>query len=624
MKIKNNYRYIYYVIFLLLFAIVRYKFACANFNLTDLEFKSIAISSSNLPFGIIKNTAIYDNFLPAYYFLIHFFAKYLTLFKATVSIKILNSLLALLTALFIFKIGRKLLNNWLGLFLAVLITLNHYFLYYSSLIAPYGLNFAIGAILIYFLINYLELPSKRHYKRLSLANCAMILCVEQGIIFVICELIVLYLQTSKKKQPQKLVFRLTNTAFISFLITLPLILTQLIIASNQIIVNTEGIGLNFDSFYLLLNDFVSPYLSFNMPQNQTQTTLGLLYSFFINPKINNINACKILLTLVYGSFIPICTLIFFSLKAYFKNYKNKVIGLISALNLIIILILCSNNHLILSPINAPMVFLSLIILMGYGIFLIKDEIIKIIFVTCLLGITLVKPNVNAYIIGMYQNQSTIAIIDSIIKERQIKKDTILIIPHQGRFAKLYYDKLSIMNFDFEQLKSNSKKEITRNLTSKDTKSINKYNVSKQLRKFLFENTLNRFLVQKLIKELVEQDNNSKEIIILADKSNVKLLSPRAIKKTALEEHYNIKPKKISILHPNLTPNKTKMLYDALKTKTFYNLVNIINSDFHITQIVEYKNVDNDIFKQKSNNYDIFSHLYLNKNSDMVIFVFRKN
>ena len=80
-------------------------------------------------------------------------------------------------------------------------------------------------------------------------------------------------------------------AFVVFLVMFVFYLIQYAKYSKMLIPPSyNGIGFNFSSLYLMLNEYFTPYLSFTSYEYQTKSTMGMLYSFFLNPDLKNINS----------------------------------------------------------------------------------------------------------------------------------------------------------------------------------------------------------------------------------------------------------------------------------------------------------------------------------------------
>ena len=160
MKINEKSKYILYIMLFIIFALVRFNYIYSSIGIIDTDFKSIAIASSSFPFGIIKNCAIYDYFSPVYYFFLHFM---LLISKNEIFIRIINAVIGLANIFIFINIGKKLLGRKLGIFLAVFLSVNHFYLYYSNLIAPYCLDFLMGSFLINALIDFIKKPNKKTF-----------------------------------------------------------------------------------------------------------------------------------------------------------------------------------------------------------------------------------------------------------------------------------------------------------------------------------------------------------------------------------------------------------------------------------------------------------------------------
>ena len=121
MKTKNNSKYILYAILFIIFVSIRLNYLSSFQEIENISFKSLAISNCIWPFGIIKETIINDTFLPSYYLIIG-------LLKNEILIRIFNTIVSLINIFVFVLIGKKLFNEKLGIFLALLIGINHFFL----------------------------------------------------------------------------------------------------------------------------------------------------------------------------------------------------------------------------------------------------------------------------------------------------------------------------------------------------------------------------------------------------------------------------------------------------------------------------------------------------------------
>ena len=483
------------------------------------------------------------------------------------------------------------------------------------------MTFLIQTLVINSLIDYLKKPTKKNFKALNLFNCLLILCDSLGFLYVIAELIILYLLGKRKKIYLKLNMRLIAFSFISFLIVFPILLVQYAIQTKLIIpTNFEGIRLNLNSIYLMLSEYVSPYLSFYAPETQTKSTLGLLYGFFVNPDFKNINTIKIIITLFYSSILPLLIIIYMSFRSYFKNYKLKLICLISLINFGLVLILMLFEKVEVQPINTIPIFITSLILLGYGIFTIKDKFIKFILISCIITIQIINPELSAFDITIYKNHPSITAIKNFIKEYYITSEDILIIPHNGKYISRYIKNQNVFNYDDTYLLVSKKNSMIRNLASKKAKRITKKNIQYLTKNYLKENKINNYIMTYFLDKTFQKEITPKRYILVIDKLNSKPISQNSIKKCANIENYSPKLRKIDFRYVDLAQNQPKILFDALSSKTTYNILGILNLHFELEAIAQYKKIENEYYKVDSHD-DIYKAIS-SYDSDYAFLIFK--
>lgn len=590
MKINNNLKFIFYIILFIVFILIRINHILLSGEIDEISFKGLAISNCVWPFGIIKETALNDNFMPLYYL-------FSGILRNEILIKIFNSIIALSNVLLVIKIGKKIHSEKLGLFLGIFLSLNHFFLYYTNLIAPYCLIFLVYTLIIDALFDYFKKPSKKNFKKVNILNCLLILADTFGFLFVLAELFVIYLFGKRKKIYSKESAKLLYFSFFAFLAAFPILITQFVVNSKLVILNNfNGVGFSISGLYLMLNDYVSPYLTYFAPEYQSKSTLGLIYSFILNPDFQNINSLKILITLFYGSILPLFVLIFFIVKACIKNYRLRLLYFISLLNFAILMFLVLIGKIELNPIYAANFFIAGMVVFGYGLFNLKDNYLKTIVIVCLLLIQLINPDVNAFNITIYKNYAVLNPVQTFIKEYKISNNDMLFMPHQGYFASKYFRNLRVFDYDDKYLQISKKNGIVKNLSNKKLKTINKKNIHYSMRNYLLQSKSNEYLTKYFVEKCFENQKQVDRIVVVIDKLNSKPISLEAIKKCANQRDYSPKLKKIDFAYMDLSQNQSKILFDALKSKTLYNFLNILNGNFRLSKIVEYKKIDNEYYK----------------------------
>lgn len=592
MKINYNSKYVLYIILFIIFILIRINHVLLSGEIEELSFKSLAISRCFYPFEILKETALSDTFLPAYYFIIG-------ILRNEIVIKVFNSILAFLNIYFLVIIGKKLLCEKLGLFLGAFLAINSFYLYYSGLISPWVLIILFQTLVINALIDYFKKPNKKTFNALNFFNCALILVDSFGFLFVISELILLHFIGKKDKIHSFYKTRFLNYSFIAFLVVLPILIIQYGISARYVISNFhDGIGLNISSLFLMLSEYTSPFLSFISPENQTKSILGFIYSFYMNPELNNINSLKILITLFYSSILPLIIIISMSIKAILENKNLKYIYYISLINLGFILILMLFEKIDTNPIYISNFFLTSLICCGYGIFSLKDNFIKSILIICLLIIQLINPDVNSFDITIKKNYAVLNPINIFIKENSISKEDLLIMPKCGKFGFFYFRKITnVFNYDDSHLQISKKNGILRNIISKKAKRISRKNINYLAHSYLLENKANSYISKYFIENAFnDKIETPKRFILIIDKLNSKPISQNSIIKFSSKHNYSPNLRKIDFRYADLNQSDSTKLLDALKSKTLYNFANILNTNFKLSKIVEYKKLENEYYK----------------------------
>ena len=620
MKINEKSKYILYIVLFIIFALVRFGYIFSSAGINDIDFKSLSIASSGFPFGIIKNCAIMDYFSPAYYFILHFI---MLISKNEIFIRTFSAIIGFINIFVLINIGKKLQGRKLGIFLALFLAVNHFYLYYSNLIAPYCIDFLIGSCLINSLIDFIKKPNKKHFKQLNIFNCAFILINPLNTLYVASEFAVLYFISEKRYFIIKIITIFGFNSIIAFVIIFPITIVQYAIINKMpISLNNEGIGLNLYSLGLMINEYISPYLSFLAPEMQTKSTLGMLYSFFLNTDIKNINTIKILITLFYSSILPILIAIIFTIKAYKKDYRLRILFLCAIINLSLILFLNIYETIDVNPIYCTQFFITCIILLGYGIFSIKDTVIQSIVIFCILTIQFINPEINSFNITINKKYATINAFNMFIKNQEINKQDLIIMPYLGNYARLYYKDLTFFNFDYSMLQKNTKNSFIKELINKNTKTINKNNIFYLLCDYLTNRRGNEYLTKYFIEECIEKLNPEGRIILVVDKLNSKPLTINTIDKIAQTNKYSPKLRKINPAISEIPKNQSKMLFEALKSKTLYEFLTLLENNFYCSKIIEYKKIDNDYYEIKNNSKNIIRAIS-STDSDYAFIIFHK-
>ena len=618
MKQIKTTNFIIYTAIFIIYLICRINYITSSTGINEIDFKTLSISSLSFPFEIIKETTLNSAFMPFYNFFLHFIQVFS---KNDLIIRYFNSAISLLNILIFIQIGKELLKGkkhlHFALFVGILLSVSHFFLYYTNLIAPYSLNLLVETVVFKYLIKYIKKPDEKNFKKLSASNCVCIIFDNFGFIFVFIEIFILYFL--KRKQIQNRFNNLITHSFIAFLCIIPILITKYIIHVNTLIPNTENeIGFNFSSLYLAINDMISPYLSFEAPDFQTKSTLGMLYGYFLNPQLSNINSLKIILTLFFSSILPIISIIILTTNAC----KNPILKIITKISAVYFLIISASLIGFKTPIHPYLffpIFISILIAFSYEITLIKDNFIKLTLIFCIFSIQFICPEINTFNLTIKKNYSTIGCINAFIKDYDNSKESFIIMPYLGKYGQFYFKKYLFMDFDNEMLKR--KNNITKNLVSKKAKTINKNNIHFLLQAYLIEKYPNEFLTRYFIENYDKKAQNADEIIVIIDKNNARPISKNSIIKCASNTEYNPEIKKIDFKNSNLSQNQAKTLYESIKSKTLYNILDLLTQSYYLKEIIEYKKIDSEYYKINTKEKNIYKAIN-SMDSDYAFIIFK--
>ncbi len=614
MKVIARTKYFAFVLLFVVFVFLRVFYNIKTNNITELDFQGLALSSASFPFGIIKETALNSNFTPLYFILIHFF-KNITL------LRIINGIFAFLTAGVMFLTGKALYGRALGYFLAFFLSVNHFFILYTNQISPYCLSFLIISLLIYSLVCFLKKQTKLNFLLLAIFNCAFIFADNFGFLFVGCELLVFYLICGKTKYLKQSVKKLFLISLIAFIVLSPILIIQFYNSIIQIIPDFySGIGLNLTSFFLMINDYFSPYLSFDVPEFQSKTTLAMLYSYIKTCSFWNLNSLKLFITLFYGSFLPLALLIFFIRKTVFKNRIFKILFYISISYFAFLMLLMMYQTIDVKPVYTYPFFFVCLIFLGLGIFQLKDKILRSFIIVSLFLIQFLQPNLNSFDIVLSRQTPTVNVFNQFIEQYQITPYDVIIMPYLGKYARFYYKGLNFADIDYNELKTNSKKSVLKGLVSKDAQKINKYSAKYYLEDFLLNYAPNDYLRQYFNDTVTDKLSNHGRIILFVDKINTKPYSNSQIFAVAKNNKYSTKLRKIDFNKNVILSNPYDELYSSLKSRFLYDIIFLLEENYILSDIAEYKKIDSEFYNLNLKNS--LAKALNNKKSDYAFFIFK--
>ena len=117
-----------------------------------------------------------------------------------------------------------------------------------------------------------------------------------------------------------------------------------------------------------------------------------------------------------------------------------------------------------------------------------------------------------------------------------------------------------------------------------------------MKDYLLQEPTNKYLMKYFFDRVYRKEDMPERFILVIDKGNSKPISKGAIIKCANQNLYSPHPKKLNFKQADLSQNDSEFLYNALKSKTLYNFASILNANFKLSEIVEYKKFNNEYYK----------------------------
>ena len=314
-------------------------------------------------------------------------------------------------------------------------------------------------------------------------------------------------------------------------------------------------------------------------------------------------------------------MIYFTIKSYLKNYKFKALITIGLINSAIFLFFVLLESAELEPIYLIPLYIVEMLALFYGIFLIKDNFVRRILLFCLIAIQIINPNINSFNVSVHKNYP-LGGFEAFRRDYGITSDDFILMPYMSDYAKLRYKNLNFFDFDYSILQKNIRNSFVKNIVNKRMKSINKNNTLFAYENYLIDSRINDYIANYFIVNCVQRAEFSKNIILVVEKLNSKPISKESIYKAANSDNYNPHPKGISFKHASLKQNQSASLYNALRTKIFYDFLSLLRENYYLAEIHEYANSNgefNKIEKQSFNPYQAISSF----DSDYVFLIFRK-
>jgi len=583
------------LIFVFILAIIlrlNYDIFANGFNFDEIAMVSVA--KQDFPFGLIKTISDIDYHAPLYYFIAHPFTY---LENEWIYLRLLNLIFSIINIYVFYKIGTLLNNKKTGIILALILAVNHLAISTVSFIKFYCLCFLIFSISLYYIIKILKCD--KGYTKLGIANLFFILSSTLGFLVVFTEYLAIFLFKKNKKILNSIFF-----ATIGFSLYLPILLKQIQINANTIISPHSSYSeLSPLAFYLFLNDYFTPLLNYccNLITIESCSYLGRFIKSIYQPPFDTLSFVVFILL----SFIPVIASIYALTKGIKDNKTIKKISIIALIYLLIFSLLVILEKTGFIPIYIYPVGIILLIILGFGLSLIKNKKLYFILLTCIILPQLIIP--NSYPLEKRGIEDS-KIYNGFFKfySENYSENTYFIATSAGRFLNKYYKEKNILDFDCEKMKGNFKKDFIGLLFGEDVKkTATKENLNVLLKDKLLSKKRNDDFENYFNKEVLNKTKLGDKIVLcLYTDEHPFLLNDLEIN-AIINKNYRPHLSKATLksVMSDEQEYDASYLSDIIMRYSYEYLIELLDKNFKRTKIEQYqKTLKDDYIKTFEGNF----------------------
>lgn len=218
-------------------------------------------SAKSFPLGILKNMVRYDYHMPLYYMYVHLWAKIFG--NGDIALRLSSTFWGVLTIPVAYLLGKVFKSKKLGYLLALVFCLSPLFIYYSQELRFYSMLVFLATASLTLFLMLLKKPSIKYFALLGITNLLMLYIYTLGIVFVLTELLLMFIDYFMNKKEHLRTLILYSALF--FIGIVPYIILVLIIVQAYDTVSVTpfmwfSFHLNWTSIGIIMNDWFSPSL----------------------------------------------------------------------------------------------------------------------------------------------------------------------------------------------------------------------------------------------------------------------------------------------------------------------------------------------------------------------------
>jgi len=401
------------------------------------EYISWYISSKPL-FSAFMNEAYQNCHMPFYYVYLKFWTFLFG--DSDLCLRISSVIPGFLCIIVSFFAGKELKDDKSGLMSAILVAISGFMIYFSQEVRFYGLLTLFSFLLVLFFLKLLKNRSLFNYLVFFLANVLIILTHTIGFVFVFFNLLFLFFYLKKQKL-------ITNKPII--LMSLGIILTILPFAS------------------FILKTMVSSYIS-QFWSDFSMTKLFFVFADYISPiQINLINTPAGIKNLLFHKgnasigywLFAVIPLIIASVSIIYSLFRKNVqiilIFLSAFMTLFVTILASMTGKIVLITKYTCEIYPAFILIIAYGLTVLKPQFIKKIFTSALIGLSLFYLLVSPYAPQKAGRKEGHKLPADLIKEEKLQSDDIIVLLYYNanRFGKYIdtdkYNIDSVTKYNFQ-------------------------------------------------------------------------------------------------------------------------------------------------------------------------------
>lgn len=274
--------------------------------------------------------------------------------------RVLSAMIGTLSVFAIFLLGKEFFNKEIGLYAAIIASMNHFLIYYSQETRSYNLLFLLSIMSYVYLMKVLTNYSKRNFILYLLFTIALVYTHYFGFFLVATQVFVFVYYFVKEKTQRKhlviLAFITAATIVISLLPLMEYITSNAEMKNFWIGKPSEWFVIDYMKAYTKSQYLDGIFLVFS--------TMSLGYLFIKKEKIYKNVIIVLIIWIVIGYLLP-----------YIRSITATPL-------------LTSRNTIIVIP--------ALILLIAYGVYLLKDSILKISVLVVIVFFSWYQINISKY------------------------------------------------------------------------------------------------------------------------------------------------------------------------------------------------------------------------------------